>query len=162
MGGVLSTELDDLYLIFSFPPGCVDQDVVVTVTGLDSLPTGARSQGIQGVLSLSNFPQDTSSAPGNVLLEAFSLEAVTLAGDKVYALLKDYTILIYYIESNLGDVPEDSLQLHRWDATSREWQILEIARDLANDSITTTLSHLGIFSLNGQSGKHLYLPLLIK
>jgi len=158
LGGLLTS--NDGSTEVEMPPGITTGSIKLIHTPLvDDGSSAASSDSIQ-VGSASRTAMSTGDLAS--VSHGFELTAEFLeTGLSVTSLQKPYEITFRYTDDQVEGVFEDSLALYWWDGS--EW-IAEptSAVDEANNTVTGTPGHLGIFAVLGTPKATVYLPLVLR
>lgn len=93
-----------------------------------------------------------ASAPSGLFMVAGQIYQVSATADgaSVTEFGAPLTLTFTYTDAQLGDVNESSLQVYYYDTDTSSWVALETTLDTANNTATTTTSHLTDFTLMGE------------
>jgi len=123
--------------VVAFPPGAVLTDTLITHTPV-TLPPSAMA-----------------------VVDAFDLSATQISdGVSVTSFLKPFTLTVGYTDAGKGAAIEATLGLYWRDGDN--WTAIPSAElDSAANVISTTLDHLTVFAVMGET-HHVYLPLVLR
>ena len=133
--GTIATEL-------TFPPGAVEEAVVVVVV-----------------------PAVTPPATGGFQLlgQVFTIDATADDGSPVTHFNQPFTLVVTYTDAEVEGIDEQSLTLHYWHEGEQRWVAIPTTVDAATNRLTAILDHLTTFAvLQGQVSNpaRLFLPLV--
>lgn len=141
-GGGTLRSLDGQVAV-SFGPGAVAGDVTVELR------------------PLSRPGQSTGSWKA---VRSFTLEAVDGAGQVVTSFQQPYTLTVAYVDDEIADMAEGSLNLAFWNGSN--WAALlpcaGCSHDRGTNMITVKLDHFTEFALLGTAPQRVYLPAVTK
>lgn len=151
-----------------------DQPATLTYTDTEGaaiavqLPTGAVSETVTlAYTDLGTLPSDPPSGFqfGNQLFDLDALHNDTPIDN--FTFQQPVTITLRYNDSDVADLDEASLTVRYFDPKTHQWQtsgITIVERDLDNNRITFTVTHLTVFGMFGSSGTSFrgYLPLVVR
>ena len=143
------TDTEGSAIAVHLPTGAVSETITLAYTDLGTLPTDPPS-GFQfgnQIFDLDAFHNDT-------LLENFTFQ-------------QPVTITLSYSDADVADLDEASLTVRYFDPKSNQWQtegITIVERDLNNNRITFTVTHLTVFGMFGSSETSFrsYLPFVVR
>ncbi|MFN8443735.1 MAG: hypothetical protein U0175_23355 [Caldilineaceae bacterium] len=143
------TDTEGAVIAVQLPTGAVSETITLAYTDLGTLPSDPPS-GFQ----FGNQIFDLDAFHDNTLLENFTFQ-------------QPVTITLSYNDSDVAGLDEATLTVRYFDPKTNQWQtdgITIVERDLDNNRITFTVTHLTVFGMFGSSGSSFrgYLPLVVR
>ena len=97
----------------------------------------------------------TPAASSNLFVIGGGVYEITALSNNmsVVSFTKDITITLKYLDSQIPiGIPESSLKIHWFNATTSSWEALASTVDALANSVTAVANHLAKFSIIGQKG----------
>lgn len=138
----VTTNLGPIETALTFPPGAVEEAVVVMVA-----------------------PAVTPPATGSFQLlgQVFTIDATASDGSPMTQFAKPFTLTVTYTDAEVQGIDEQRLTLHYWHEGQQAWIAIPTTVDAANNRLTARLDHLTTFAvLQGQvnTPAQIFLPLV--